>query len=68
MLLKQNRIKINVDSLSYFSLLQKCKATFTAIFILNKFESDRDGAIGRAFALHVGVQIRAKMDISLYKM
>ena len=28
-------------SLSYFSLLQKCKAI--EIFILNKFESGRDG-------------------------
>ena len=32
------------------------------IFIFNKFEGGRDGAIGRAFALRVGVQIRAKTD------
>ena len=52
-------------SLSYFSLLQKCKAI--EIFILNKFESGRDGAIGRAFGLRVGVQIRAKTDIVCIK-
>ena len=53
-------------SLSYFSLLRKCKAI--EILILKKVESDRDGAIGRTFALRMGVQIRAKTDISLYKM
>ena len=51
-------------SLSYFSLLRKCKAI--EIFILKKNESDRDGANGRAFALRMGVQIRPKTDISLY--
>ena len=53
-------------SLSYFSLLRKCKAI--EIFILKKIESDRDGVIGRAFVFRMGVQIRAKTDISLYKM
>ena len=54
-------------SLSYFSLLRKCKAI--EIFILKKIESDKDGAIGREFALRMGVQIlRPKTDINLYKM
>lgn len=53
-------------SLSYFSLLRKCKAI--EIFILKKIESDKDGAIGRAFALRMGVQIRPKTDVRLYKM
>ena len=48
-------------SSSYFCLLKN----WTAIefFILNKFEGGSDEAIGRAFALRVGVQVRANMDI-----
>ena len=42
-------------SLSYFSLLRKCKAI--EIFILKKIESDRDEAIGRAYVLRLVVQI-----------
>ena len=55
-----------LTSLSYFSLLRKSKAI--EIFILKKIESDKDGAIGREFALRMGVQIRPKTDISLFKM
>ena len=47
-------------------MLQNCKAI--EFYILKKFESGSDGAVGRAFALRVGVQIRAKTDKSLYKM
>lgn len=55
-----------VDQSFLFCLLQNCKDT--EYFIRSEFKNCSDGVIGRAFALRVGVQVRAKTDISLYKM
>ena len=69
MLLKQNKIKINVDQSFLFFFVTKEQSNYSIeIFILKKIESDKDGAIGRASALRMGVQMRPKRDLSLYKM
>ena len=66
LLLKQNNIKINVDQSFLFIFVTKVQSYRN--FHFEKNENDKDGAIGRVFALRMGVQIRPKTDISLYKM
>ena len=67
--MKQNKLRQMLQVFLIFLCYKSTKLhACTEIFILNKFESDRDGAIGKAFALHVGVQIKTKTDVSVYKI
>ena len=65
---KNNKFKIHVDQSFLFLFVTKLQGYRIFQQILNKFESGSDGAVGRAVALRVGVQIRAKTDTSLHKM
>ena len=57
---KNNKFKIHVDQSFLFLFVTKLQGYRIFQQILNKFESGSDGAVGRAVALRVGVQIRAK--------